>query len=146
MNLDYTKIIDNSVPTEFGKLLVQYFEHRAEVINNVVRPKLMDADEARVFTLKYITGSTPPVQYPTKKNGEKAGPSYYAGIINMPIEEGLSGKQCNYNPMELTAFTEGGFPIRSLSRRVDGSFPNVVNPIALWEIKEYYYTTTFGSV
>jgi hypothetical protein len=28
---------------------------------------------------------------------------------------------------------------------VDGAFPSVVDPIAIWEIKEYYYTTTFGS-
>lgn len=46
---------------------------------------------------------------------------------------------------ELTAFTENDIPIRSLSRRVDGAFPGVINPIAIWEIKEYYYTTTFGS-
>lgn len=32
-----------------------------------------------------------------------------------------------------------------MSRRVDGSFPKVINPVALWEIKEYYYTTSFGS-
>ena len=36
-------------------------------------------------------------------------------------------------------------PFRTLSRRVDGAFPAVINPIAIWEIKEYYYTTTFGS-
>ena len=28
---------------------------------------------------------------------------------------------------------------------MDGAFPSVINPIAIWEIKEYYYTTTFGS-
>lgn len=28
---------------------------------------------------------------------------------------------------------------------MDGAFPSVVNPVAIWEIKEYYYTTTFGS-
>ena len=36
-------------------------------------------------------------------------------------------------------------PQRTLARRVDGSFPSVVNPVGIWEIKEYYYTTTFGS-
>ena len=41
--------------------------------------------------------------------------------------------------------THGGVPIRTLARRVDGAFPKSVNPIALWEIKEYYYITTFGS-
>jgi hypothetical protein len=36
-------------------------------------------------------------------------------------------------------------PLRTLSRRVDGTFPSIVNPLAIWEVKEYYYTTTFGS-
>ncbi len=35
--------------------------------------------------------------------------------------------------------------MRTLARRVDGAFPDPINPIAVWEIKEYYYTTTFGS-
>ena len=42
-------------------------------------------------------------------------------------------------------FTKGGYPVYSLSRRVDGAYPAIVNPKAIWEIKEYYYTTTFGS-
>src|ERR1019366_5521278 len=41
--------------------------------------------------------------------------------------------------------TREGAPLRTLARRVDGAFPSTVNPIAVWEIKEYYYTTTFGS-
>ena len=36
-------------------------------------------------------------------------------------------------------------PLRTLARRVDGAFPSAINPVAVWEIKEYYYTTTFGS-
>lgn len=37
-------------------------------------------------------------------------------------------------------------PLRTLSRRVDGAFTRVVNPIAIWEIKEYYYSEeNFGS-
>ncbi|OOV36629.1 hypothetical protein BV53_00055 [Candidatus Synechococcus spongiarum LMB bulk15N] len=32
-----------------------------------------------------------------------------------------------------------------MARRVDGAFPSAVDPIAVWEIKEYYYTTSFGS-
>jgi hypothetical protein len=38
-----------------------------------------------------------------------------------------------------------GAPLRTLARRVDGAFPSAKNPIAVWEIKEYYHTTTFGS-
>jgi hypothetical protein len=38
-----------------------------------------------------------------------------------------------------------GSPLRTLARRVDGAFPSAVNPVAIWEVKEYYHTTTFGS-
>ncbi len=41
--------------------------------------------------------------------------------------------------------TSNGKPLRTLSRWVDGAYPATTNPIALWEIKEYYGTTTFGS-
>ena len=46
---------------------------------------------------------------------------------------------------ELTTITRAGVPVRTLARRVDGAFPSTINPVAVWEIKEYYYTTTFGS-
>lgn len=45
----------------------------------------------------------------------------------------------------LTSVSQNNLLKRTLSRRVDGAFPNTLNPIAVWEIKEYYYTTTFGS-
>ena len=41
--------------------------------------------------------------------------------------------------------THDAMPQRTLARRVDGAFPSVINPVGIWEIKEYYYTTTFGS-
>ncbi len=50
-----------------------------------------------------------------------------------------------FDPRRLTTMTDGAMPLRTLSRRVDGAFPAAVNPIAIWEIKEYYTTTTFGS-
>ncbi|MDO9129868.1 MAG: hypothetical protein Q7U34_08380, partial [Anaerolineales bacterium] len=46
---------------------------------------------------------------------------------------------------QLTIITKDDLPVRTFARRVDGAFPSCVNPIAIWEIKEYYYTTTFGS-
>lgn len=67
------------------------------------------------------------------------------GMVNMLIESALDGAPCNYDPRSLTTVTHDAMPLRTLSRRVDGTFPAVVDPIAIWEIKEYYYTTTFGS-
>jgi len=80
-----------------------------------------------------------------KQKGSKKGYAFLTGIVNMLIEANSRGFDCNYDPKELTSFTQNKFPVRTLSRRVDGAFPSVINPIAIWEIKEYYYTTTFGS-
>jgi hypothetical protein len=63
----------------------------------------------------------------------------------MLIEANAGGLPCDYDPHQLTTVTRSKKPLRTLARRVDGAFTSVINPIAIWEIKEYYYTTTFGS-
>jgi len=80
-----------------------------------------------------------------KQKGEKKSPAYLTGIINMIIEAFAPGQPCDFDPRTLTTVTRNGYPLRTLARRIDGAFPSSVNPIAVWEIKEYYYTTTFGS-
>jgi hypothetical protein len=80
-----------------------------------------------------------------KQKGKKRTPAYLTGIINMLIEACAHGLPCDYDPHKLTVITRDGSPLRTLARRVDGAFPSAVNPIAIWEVKEYYYTTTFGS-
>jgi len=80
-----------------------------------------------------------------KQKGEMKAPAYLTGIINMLIEANSEGCTVNYDPRELTTVTLNGAPLRTLARRVDGAFPAIVNPVAIWEVKEYYYTTTFGS-
>ncbi|MFH0983097.1 MAG: hypothetical protein V2A79_16380 [Planctomycetota bacterium] len=80
-----------------------------------------------------------------KQKGKKKAPAYLTSIVNMLIEANAGGLPCDYDPRELTTFTRNGVPLRTLARRIDGAFPSPVNPIAIWEIKEYYYTTTFGS-
>lgn len=80
-----------------------------------------------------------------KQKGEKRAPAYFTGIINMLIEANARDSDCNFDSLEFVVFTHEQFPVRILSRRVDGAFPNVLNPVAIWEIKEYYNTTTFGS-
>lgn len=72
-------------------------------------------------------------------------PAFLTGLVNILVEANANGLPCDYDPHQLTVITKNGFPLRTLARRVDGAFPSSINPIAIWEIKEYYYTTTFGS-
>jgi hypothetical protein len=137
---------DRYRPTGLGIDLVCYFSHRARMLNEYVEPRLMDAEEAAKEFRTLRSSLKPKCPIPmNKQKGRKRKPAYLTGIVNMLIEH-YSGKiECDYEPRELTTITSDGEPIRTLARWVDGAFPNVVNPIAVWEIKEYYYTTTFGS-
>jgi|SRR5579859_6695599 len=150
--LTFQHILDeNNVLTSLGKDLLDYFQYRAHVINNDVKANLMRVDEAaRIFAplfleyhqkLGFKSDSSR-----NKQRGDKAGPAFFTNIINILIEMNAEGFGCNFNPQQLTTFTYDNMPLRTLSRRVDGAFTGVINPIAIWEIKEYYYSEeNFGS-
>jgi hypothetical protein len=136
----------NAVPTELGRRIVDYYDYRAGVLNGFVRQRLMNKDQARKVYEKLRKKLCPECPLPlNKQKGEKKAPAYFTGIINMLIEANIEGFPCDYDPRELTTVTKDRAPFRTLARRIDGAFPGPVNPIAVWEIKEYYYTTTFGS-
>ncbi|MDP9175107.1 MAG: hypothetical protein M3O30_14765 [Planctomycetota bacterium] len=80
-----------------------------------------------------------------KQSGKKKAPNYLQGIINILIRANCDGLTCNLMPRSLTTVTRDGKPLRTLARWVDGAFPDTVNPIAVWEVKEHYHTTSFGS-
>lgn len=131
---------------DLGKQVVDYFEYRADVLNNTVEPLLMDATKAEALYTKLQGELKSSASVPmNKQSEEKKKPAFFTGIINMLIDANIEGLPCNYNPQELTTVTRNQEPFRTLARRIDGAFPGPVDPLAVWEIKEYYYTTTFGS-
>jgi hypothetical protein len=146
LGFNTNKLIFNGEITDFGQLLIDYFDYRAEALNNYVQHNLMDLEEARDLYHSLHKFHNPKVSSPmNKQRGEKSGINYFTGIINILLEANVGEYKIKYSATELTSFTLKHVPFRSLSRRVDGSFPSVINPIALWEIKEYYHTTSFGS-
>ncbi len=147
LSLDKGKIVNQDrSPTKSCMLLIEYFEYRAKVLNEYVEPKLMDVKRASKCFNKYYRKYSPNCPLPmNKQKGDKKAHAYFTCIINMIIESKIGQRECNYDPRELTTITSDSFPLRTFARRVDGAFPSTINPIALWEIKEYYYTTTFGS-
>lgn len=127
-------------------LLDDYFQFRAYTLNSEIKPLLLNAEEAKqqFELLRKRLNPTCPLPM-NKQKGEKKTYAYLTGMVNMLIEANCKGNSVDYDPRELTTVTQNGAPLRTLSRRVDGAFPSPINPIAIWEIKEYYYTTTFGS-
>lgn len=133
-------------PTDLAIKLTDYFKYRAKVLNQHVEPRLMDAARAKQEFERLKAELKPTRSFAmNKQKGEKKSEAYLTSIINMIIEANAEGMPCDFDPRELTTITQGGMPVRTLARRVDGAFPSAVNPVAVWEIKEYYYTTTFGS-
>ncbi|KAF0106309.1 MAG: Yga2E [Anaerolineaceae bacterium] len=135
-----------TVNGNFGQILQGYFIYRADIINTFVEPRLMNVTEARKVFKKFYKDLQPSCPIPmNKQKGKMKTPAYLTGLVNMLVEANANGLPCDYDPHQLTIITEDYLPVRTLARRVDGAFPSSVNPIAIWEIKEYYYTTTFGS-
>jgi len=135
-----------SALSSFGRLLVDYFTYRARLLEKCVRHWLMKKDEAKELFERLKKEYHPRCPLPmNKQSGEKKTPAYFTGVVNMLIERHLKGAPCDYNPRELIVLTKNRRPFRTLARRVDGAFPGPIDPIAVWEVKEYYYTTTFGS-
>lgn len=137
---------ENQHPTDLGENLMAYFAHRASALYDIARPHLMEVAQAKKLFHELKRKLKPKWNVPlNKQKGPKRAAAYFTGIINMLIEANSKGMPCDYSPRELTSVTVNGVPTRTLARWVDGAFPSTVNPIAVWEIKEYYYTTTFGS-
>ncbi len=148
LGLVKTHLVDErNRPTTLATTLVDYFAYRADVLNNIVEPQLMNAQQAK-SAYRELCARRPNSSCPVpmnKQKGVKRAPAFLTASINRLIEEYADGIECDYDPKALTTVTLGDMPLRTLARRVDGAFPASVNPVAIWEIKEYYYTTTFGS-
>lgn len=136
----------NDVLTAFGHNLFDYFAYRAAALNGTVQHDLMNKDAAQTEFKRLKKLLKPRCPLPlNKQRGEKKNYAFLTCIVNMLIEAGINGAPCDFDPRSLTTMTHDAMPLRTLARRVDGAFPSTINPIAIWEIKEYYYTTTFGS-
>lgn len=146
LGLSSDHLVHRGQLTPEGVTLCRYFDYRAEVLDNFVEPRLMNAERAEAVYNNLKSRLRPRLNVTmNKQSGEMKKVAYLTAIVNMIVESVAGPNGFNYNPGQLTTFTKGSRPLRTLSRRVDGALPGVVNPVALWEIKEYYYTTTFGS-
>ncbi|MCA0890480.1 DUF7687 domain-containing protein [Qipengyuania flava] len=139
-------LVDHGKPTAFAQQLLDYFAYRAEVLNDIVQYQLMNAQEAEEMYERLLALQEYKLTAPmNKQKGDKKKVAYLTAMVNMLIEANADGMEYDHDPRQLTTVTREGMPLRTLARRVDGAFPSAVNPVAVWEIKEYYHTTTFGS-
>lgn len=134
-------------PTALGQLALDYLNARAELLETQVAPNLMNREQAATEFERLRTELQPTCALPmNKQKGDKKHHAYLTCLVNMLTEASLpKGRRFADNPRGLTVFTHDGVPLRTLSRWMDGAYPKEVDPVAIWEVKEYYGTTTFGS-
>lgn len=133
-----------------------YSYMRADLLNNFVESRLMTAEEAkaefmhweRLHRMQAYKCKLPL----NKQKGEMRQIAFFTAIINIltekTIREELHIQDMGFNddPRGLMYITDRNNQIiGASSRRFDGAFPSIENPDIVWEIKEYYYATTFGS-
>lgn len=134
----------------------EYSYMRAELLNNFVESRLMTAEqvseEFRRWEQLHRTYAYQCKLPLNKQKGEKRQIAFFTSIINIlaekTIREELHIKQMGFNddPRSLMYVTDKNNQIiGASSRRFDGAYPSIENPDIVWEIKEYYYATTFGS-
>ncbi len=137
--------------------LKSYFDKRADVLNNHVKNQLMDIDSAK-FEFEKLQKMHTENEYicklpMNKQKGRKKHINYFTSIINILTEHVIRNSSYyngslgfNDDPRRLALFLDENDNLVGVSsRRFDGAYPDIVNPKVVWEIKEYYGTTTFGS-
>lgn len=137
--------------------VAEYSRLRASLLNDFACNNLMSIDQARtvfdelrVLHVRENYFCKIPMN---KQKGEKRHEAYLTAIVNILTEKTLreaglvgGGKCFDDDPAQpLYAIDRNGNFIGVASRRMDGAYPSVINPKIVWEIKEYYGTTSFGS-
>jgi len=144
--LSLDDVLDSGDTTEFADQVVSYLNMRADLLERVARPNLMNREQAREVFEDLERRLAPTCALPlNKQKGEKRHYAYLTCIVNMLTEAALGSCEFDMDPRGLTTITRDNKPVRTLSRRLDGCYPRASDPVAVWEVKEYYGTTTFGS-
>ena len=129
---------------------------RANLLNDFAEPMLMDAhsanEEYKKWEQLHRIGNYYCKLPLNKQKGEKKQIAFFTAIINILAEKtireftGLTDSPgFDDDPRGLTyIWDEERHLIGASSRRFDGAFPSIESPKIVWEIKEYYYATTFG--
>lgn len=134
----------------------EYVQMRAAVLNSFVQTMLMDAAAAKeefVYWEQIHRMHNFSCKLPwNKQKGEMKQVAFFTSIINILAEKtiaeetGEKTQGFDDDPRSLMYLWDNNRNIiGASSRRFDGAYPSIENPEIVWEIKEYYYATTFGS-
>lgn len=148
---------DISVSADTAANAARYSQMRADILNGFAERMLMDAAQAkgeyqRLQELHSAGGFHCKIPM-NKQKGPMREPAFFTAMIHILAEKTIreitgdrSSAGFDDDPYGLVYLWDSSRRIvGALSRRLDGSYPGLDNPKLVWEIKEYYYATTFGS-
>jgi hypothetical protein len=143
--LDIQDIFASNKATDLGNLVVDYLNARRTMLSRISM-SLMNRDEAKIEFETLRASCDPKCRLPmNKQKNAKGHLAYLTCIVNMLTEKELGAGNFDDDPRGLTTLTVNGKLARTFSRWLDGAYPEVHDPVAIWEVKEYYGTTSFGS-
>ena len=136
-----------AINPKVAQQVLEYLNFRSSFLGSRVEPLLLDRLKAKKLFESLLATCSPTCSLPmNKQKGEKKHYNYLICIVNILTEKHLKGKRFNDGPRSLCVFTDKtNKPVKTCSRWMDGAYPGVLNPLAIWEVKEYYGTKTFGS-
>lgn len=135
----------------------RYSKMRADLLNKFAESMLMDAEAAAKEFQNWDelrrSGSYCCKLPLNKQKGAKKQVAFFTAIINIIAEKTIKEITGNNRALGFDDDPRGlayvrddaGRIIGASSRRFDGAYPSIESPALVWEIKEYYYATTFGS-
>lgn len=146
-----------NVSEEYIVRCAQYSMLRADLLNQFAEKMFMNAETAceefqywkMIHSADHYYCKLPF----NKQKGKMKQIAYFTAIINIITEKTIreaTDSKCSLgfddDPHGLVYVRDdNGGIIGASSRRFDGAYPCIENPKIVWEIKEYYYATTFGS-
>lgn len=126
--------------------IIEYLNYRAVTLEKHVEPNLMDLEDARAKFYQLRQSLNPQCFLPmNKRRGAQRHHNYFTCLVNILTEQTLGGVNFDDNPRGLIIIEKNGVLLRVFTRWMDGAYPGKQNPVAVWETKEYYNTTSFGS-
>jgi hypothetical protein len=128
--------------TELGEDVLEYLNYRSEQVE-VALNRIRTNDEAIDEFEEYRGDFEMETEQLNKQGSSK--PLVFANSVNLVLEK-ETGVDFNPNPRMLPTVLDSEKRLQmTLPKWPDGAFPTARNPLAIWEVKEFYSSTTFGS-
>lgn len=135
--------------TSFGQDLLDYLNTRKTLLETYAETNLQNGEQAKAMYNKILKRHPHHnISIVSNRQAKKIQhPLYLQNTVNILTEVALGSINAfQPDPSQLLTIANKSDSLqRVLCRRLDGAYPSTHNPRAIWECKEYYGTTTFGS-